>query len=391
VGQDRSVLVNFVYCPPIGHAIEALHYCHGYHHANPGLRIGLALNADTPAELAALCPYVGDVYQIPVDISDPAYDPAAALPTVPTGWDWVVDDDRGHQPDQRMAFPGLARYYDQAGDRFSATGSIIGTAGAAPPRYSPGQDFRLPLPDGRRAEAGRLLGITCAGSREQPRPRIALLPAGSGPRGSYPSLRSWRLVLTALADRWPDALFCLIGKYRLDGRTTTSFGRAELDELRDMVPATVGAVDLPVISQLAAVAACDVLVSPHTGFGMAALAVGTPWLSIAGNRWPEYYFNGVPFYSVLPDLRKFPAYGGLDLDPEPVNDDGPRAPSMCYERIQSDLAEIVDGAARLVEHRWQFQTAMADHVARMLALRAGREDMLWSIDSVHKRYLPGTA
>ena len=154
------MLVNFVYCPPIGHAIETLHYCHGYHHANPELRIGLALNADTPAELATLCRYVGDVYQIRVDIFDPAYNADRALATVPTGWDWVVDDDRGHQPDQRMAFPGLARYYDQARDRFSATGSIIGTAGAAPPCYSPGQDFRLPLPDGTRAEAGRLLGIT---------------------------------------------------------------------------------------------------------------------------------------------------------------------------------------------------------------------------------------
>jgi hypothetical protein len=391
VSQDRSVLVNFVYCSPVGHAIEALHYCHGYHRSDPDLRIGLALNADTPAELAALCPYVGDVYQIRVDVSDPAYDPAGAVAAVPTGWDWVVDDDRGHQPDQRMAFPGLARYYDHARDRFRTTGSIIGTAGAAPPRYSPGQDFRLPLPAGLRAEAGQLLGIARPGSREQLRPRIALLPAGSGPGSSYPSVRSWRLVLSALAARWPDALFCLIGKYRLDGRTTTSFGRAELDELRGMVPASVEAVDLPVISQLAALAACDVLVAPHTGFGMAALAVGTPWLSIAGNGWPEYYFNGVPFYSVLPDLRKFPAYGGLGPDPEPVDDDGPRAPSMCYERIQSDLAEIVDGVARLVEHRWQFETALADHVARMLALRAGREDLLWSIDSVHKRYLPGSA
>ena len=56
VGGRRSVLVNFVYCHPVGHAIEALHYCHGYHRADPGLRIGLALNADTPTELAALCP-----------------------------------------------------------------------------------------------------------------------------------------------------------------------------------------------------------------------------------------------------------------------------------------------------------------------------------------------
>ena len=31
------------------------------------------------------------------------------------------------------------------------------------------------------------------------------------------------------------------------------------------------------------------------GAAMAGLAVGTPWLCISGNRWPEYYFNGVPF------------------------------------------------------------------------------------------------
>jgi hypothetical protein len=29
VADGRSVLVNFVYCHPVGHAIEALHYCHG--------------------------------------------------------------------------------------------------------------------------------------------------------------------------------------------------------------------------------------------------------------------------------------------------------------------------------------------------------------------------
>jgi hypothetical protein len=126
-------------------------------------------------------------------------------------------------------------------------------------------------------------------------PRIAFLPAGSGPRSAYPSVRSWRLVLAALAGRWPGALFCLVGKHRQDGRTTTSFGAAELDELRGMLPSACHAMDLPLTDQLAIVAGCDVLISSHSGFGMAALAAGTPWLSIAGNRWPEYYFNGVPF------------------------------------------------------------------------------------------------
>ena len=153
VGERRSVLVNFVYCHPVGHAVEALHYCHGYHRADPGLRIGLALNADTPAELAALCPYIDDIYPIGVDVFDRAYDSASALNAIPPGWDWVVSDARGQQPHQRVAFPGLARYYDQARDRFAASGSILATAGAVPPSYSPGRQLRLPFPGAARSKA----------------------------------------------------------------------------------------------------------------------------------------------------------------------------------------------------------------------------------------------
>jgi hypothetical protein len=90
VGGRRSVLVNFVYCHPVGHAIEALHYCHGYHRADPGLRIGLALNADTPTELAALCPYVDDIYPVSVDVFDRAYDPAHLMSSRPAGIGWWV-------------------------------------------------------------------------------------------------------------------------------------------------------------------------------------------------------------------------------------------------------------------------------------------------------------
>ncbi len=41
---------------------------------------------------------------------------------------------------------------------------------------------------------------------------------------------------------------------------------------------------------------------------MAALAVGTPWLTISRGRWSEYFFNGVPFYSLLSDPDRFPSY-----------------------------------------------------------------------------------
>jgi hypothetical protein len=382
VAQGRSLLVNFVYCPPVGHTIEALHYCHGYHRADPSLRIGLALNADSPTELATLCPYITDVYPVALDVFDARRGPGS-LDQIPAGWDWVADDGRGHQAPQRVMFPGLAAYYDMAADRFGAAGSVLGNAGAAPPRYSAGEHFRLCLPEPALAGARQRLRDATPGAE----PRIGVLPAGSGPRGNYPSVRSWRLVLAALSRRWPRAGFCLLGKLRQDGRTSTSFGRTEFGELAGSVPLSLDAVDLPLIDQLAVVAACDVLVSPHTGFGMAALAVGTPWLSIAGNRWPEYYFNGVPFYSVLPDPARFPAYRGLEPDPEPVDDDGPRAPSMCRERIGADLDEIVEGAARLIERRWPAEEALADHVARMLALRGGRADRIWSVDAVHRKYL----
>lgn len=385
------MLVNFVYCHPVGHAIEALHYCHGYHRADPGLRIGLALNADTPTELATLCPYVDVVYPISIDVFDRSYDPASALSAIPVGWDWVAGDPRGQQAQQRRTFPGLARYYDQAAAYFEAGGSVIGSAGAAPPRYASGCQFRLSLPGGARSKADRLMRDARPGAAGNAAPRIAVLAAGSGPRSGYPSVRCWRLILGALASRWPTALFCLVGKHQRDGRTTTSFSAAELGELRGALPSSCDAVDLPLTDQLAVVARCDVLISPHTGFGMAALAVGTPWLSIAGNRWPEFYFNGVPFYSVLPDLERYPAYNAFGPDPAPVDDDGPRSPSMCYERVRDDLAEIVDGAARLIERRWPFETAMSDHFSRMWALRAGRRDMIWSIDSAHEPYLPATA
>jgi hypothetical protein len=384
VADRRSVLVNFVYCHPVGHMIEALHYCHGYHRASPSLRIGLAVNAATPAELAALCPYIDDVYPVTLDLLDPAPD-LGALDQIPAGWDWVVDDDRGHQKQQRAIFPGLGAYYDRAGERFAAGGSVVGMAGAPPPRYSAGEEFRLHLPGPALASARQRLHDAAPGVG----PRIGVLPAGSGPRGNYPSVRSWRLVLGALSRRWPDAVFCLVGKLRNDGRTATSFGRPELDELAASVPGSVDAVDLPLIDELAFVAECDVFVSPHSGFGMAALAVGTPWLSLGGNLWPEYYFNGVPFYSVLPDVHRFPAYTAFGPEPEPEDDDGLRSPSMCRARIEADLDEIIEGAARLIERRWPADEALADYVARLLALREGRGDRIWSVDNVHRKYLPG--
>jgi hypothetical protein len=47
----ESVLVNFWYAQPVGHAVEALHYCLGYHRADPARHVSLMLERDFPLRL----------------------------------------------------------------------------------------------------------------------------------------------------------------------------------------------------------------------------------------------------------------------------------------------------------------------------------------------------
>ncbi|MBM7790393.1 glycosyltransferase family 9 protein [Tenggerimyces flavus] len=353
-----SLLVNFVYAHNVGHAIEALHLAYGHHRRDPSLEISVALNAATPVELASLCPFVEAVYPVRLDLFDPSVPFVAELPEA---FDLVSEDGRASQPEQRALFPGIAAYYDVCRAR-------IGVTAAAP--YSPGEHFRLALSPTVRSDS----------------PRIAVLPGGSADRSLYPSVASWELILRTLAARIPTATFVFLGKLGDDGRTRTTYSAAEIARLQECVPSE-SALDLPLIDQLTVVASCDVFVSPHSGFGMAALAAGTPWLSLSGNAWHEYYFNGVPFYSVLPDVDRFPAYTALSALPDPVEDDGPRSPSMCAERIRADLDELVEAAAKLIDRSWPYETALAHYAQGMLRIRKGDASQVWSWDHVLAPYL----
>jgi hypothetical protein len=146
--------------------------------------------------------------------------------------------------------------------------------------------------------------------------------------------------------------------------------------------------DLGLTEQLAIVEACDVFLSPHTGFGMAALAVGTPWLTISGGRWFEYYFNHVPFRSIIPDVERYPAFTQFEEPPAvPDGGDGLRTPSMTLARIQEDLWRITTAAAELVDGSLTYERALAEYFAALLAAHQGDASRIWSIDGVHFHYL----
>jgi hypothetical protein len=375
VTRER-LLVNFFYAHPVGHAVEGLHYCQGHHAAAPDRAVSVALNAATACELAEYCPFVESCYAIEHPFVEPGVDSASALAAVPRQWDWVVDDFRRRQDFQLRAFPGMNDYYE-ASDRHltCARGrTVVGDSAAG---YVPRCRLRLALPEDARERARVAL--------ESPGDRlIAVMPAGSGPRSLYPSVRSWRVILDALAERLPVVRFALIGKLRRDGRTTSTLAPGEVAELLAHRSRPLDGFDLGLTDQLAIVEACDVFLSPHTGFGMGALAVGTPWLTIAGGRWFEYYFNHVPFRSIIPDVERYPAFTQFEEPPTIGDgDDGPRTPSMASARIQDDLERIATAAAELIDGSLTYERALAEYFSALLAAHRGDPSRIWSIDGVH--------
>ena len=158
------------------------------------------------------------------------------------------------------------------------------------------------------------------------------MPAGSGARYLYPSTASWLVILDELERRFPDAVFTFVGRLgAAGGRTSSGIARAEVDRLLGSRRRAIDAFDRPILEQLALVEASSLFVSPHTGFGFAAVAVGTPWLTLSGGDWHEYFFNGVPFYSVLPKSREHPAFvhsRSLPMIDADSDGEGPRTATM---------------------------------------------------------------
>jgi hypothetical protein len=260
------------------------------------------LPSNSPRELADLCLFVDGVYPVSPMLGDLP----GSLREVPRKWDWIADNPRRHDPTHVAAWDGLDRYFD-ATDRLLHARLGRGVLGVEPPSYRPHQRLRLEIPPADREMARELLGGAGV--------RIAVMPTGSGPRWQYPSTASWELILQALSDHHAGLQICLLGKLRDDGRTRSSFTAGELARLLHAFPDAVDGFDRPIVQQLSLVEASDLFIAPHTGFGMAALAVATPWLTISGGSWAEYFFNGVPFYSLLPDPHRFGAYTPYSAPP----------------------------------------------------------------------------
>ena len=380
-GGPPTLLVDHWYSHAVGHVIEALRRCQAYHAADPSLRISLVLNGASPTELASCVPFVARAYAVPYSsFGTSREDPRRALRGVPRDWDHVVHHPASVDPEQER-FEGLQRYYRAARRHFRGRLSE-GIAGVPPPAYEPHQALRLALPDAERERAaGELEG----------RPTIAVMPAGSGARRMYPSLTSWLAILDELERRIPDVGFAFVGRLGAGGgQTVSGIGRGEVDRLLESRRFAVDAFDRAILSQLATVEAARVFLSPHTGFGMAALAVGTPWLALSGGDWHEYLFNGVPFHSVLPKGRSHEVFAqGRELalvDPD-SDGEGPRAWALSAARLREDLDEIADAAVQLADGAVTYEDALAAYFPRLLDAYGGDRARIRTFEDVHADYV----
>lgn len=372
------LLVDWATFPPVGHVIEGLQIAGAYAAAYPHLPVSLALHRRAPVELADCCDFLAARYTVDYDVEGTFF-PDDAFAAVPPDWRWTYRCYLRDDPANQAAFPQLARLSAAAAAHFGTPGDAPGLS------HLPEQPLRLKLPQDARQAAHDVLGPVPAGT-----PVLAVLTSGGGNRTAYPSTGSWLLMLRELRAAWPQAVIVLAGKTAgAHGRRSSAMPRAEVSAPMAEVGAVDG-YDLPLLVQLALVQRAALLLSPHSGFGFAALAVGTPWLTLSGGPHFEFFHNGVPFHSLVPDTSRFPAFGGT---PHVVAADGdgsgPREASMTRERVVGTLPELLDAAASLVAGRLTYEERLAVYFPRLLDALGGDVPALSSWDNVHRRFVSG--
>lgn len=98
----------------------------------------------------------------------------------------------------------------------------------------------------------------------------------------------------------------------------------------------------------------------------------------------------MPFHSVLPDTRKYPAFGWGAPLPAVENDsdgEGRRTASMSAARLREDLDELLDSANGLLEATLVYEEALAAYIPRLVGAYDGDASRVFTFDCVGDQYL----
>lgn len=372
------LLVNYVCFPPVGHTVEALRYALGYHLASSDYEISLVLNKHTAHKLAGLCPWISQVFT--VDLPESASTSSVAsnlIGHIPRSWDYIVSDPRSktkeYCPDPFFSYYQLLDRYFYSRIARSYCGKNSRKEGIL---YDPNHQLKLKLPKCSLDFAQQKIINT--------KIKIGMLFAGAGDPGHNPALSSWKKIVDPLYKHYPDLSTYFFGKTESSGKETVTAGVTsdQVEIFLESYPNSVNCFDFNLSNQLALAKNCDVFTSPHTGFGFAVLSVGTPWITLSGTYWSEYFFNHVPFYSVLPDCSRYPCYGRMLSKCQKNLSKDEKVLCMNQKRIVKSQTEILRATQALIDKKWDYQTCLKNHFKRAKQ-HPGLSGKMYSFDDAY--------
>jgi hypothetical protein len=366
VSGAGSLLVNWLYYHPVGHAVEALRIAVAFKAANPDLYIAVLLNAQTATELVSCTTEIDALYTIDLGRPDaPVESPSIAH--IPRDWDYVFDGRAG----QPSGWPALDACQTELRSWLRA-GAFRGDGLPARIDTLPHVALRLNLPGDARAFAQDFW----EGSGE---PRLSLLP-GSG-SGAAPSLTFWTAFLEGVFGRHSNAEVAVLGSSDRRRSWTHGFGPPEVEQLRQRFGRVRDAFDLGLLRQLAIAERCAAHISPHSGMSFAAQSVGTPWLAVSGGPWPEYLLNGVPHRSIFPACSLYPCFGQMLDECQARSRERRRVLCREDEALMPTLPALLDGLDEILRDDISAEASAGRHCAELRVRRPEcvdpHQDSIW--------------
>jgi len=353
----KKLLINFVYCRPVGHVVEAIKFAKGFFEANKDIEIHLILNKKSPYEIADKCPWIKKVYAADTaDILKKGKN-SNFFKKIQKNWDYILADYRAFYESNWEVDLGIFHvicnsifnfkyYYGNIWDKKNYPNNL---------KYKLDSKVVLSLPKESIDFSKRFnyKGL-----------KICVMLAGSADKKQYPFIDSWIKLFKKIKLNYPDVKFYITGvKKNNIGRTNTqAYSSNEINKILE-----IGNVedyyDIGLWNQLALIQKCDIFIAPHTGFAFLAPCVGTPWLAISRGDWHENLFNKIPFYSVLPDVRDYPRYARerfLGLEELKVKN-GEKIPEMMPEKFEKKFNEIIYGIRLLLDKDFTYKKAINLH------------------------------
>ncbi len=357
----KTLLVNWVYYRPVGHALEGLKVARDYFEVNPDFKISVLLNSEMPYEIGALCPWIDKVYI--ADVKELAENGlrAKCLKKIPADWDFVVSDDRlihsldSYSEELKSANQTIIKYLQAR----IWKGNRLFPQGIDTPPIKFDTEMRLTVPEVAKEFVKKYKHVGL---------KICILPAGSNADQIYPEAGWWVKLMKLVKNRFPSSRFYITGAKNKNGNRSESytFSEEDVNLVLKEVDNVENCFDIGIVNQIALLEYCNLLISPHSGFAFLAGCVNTPWLSISGARWPEYFYNQIKFYSVLPACKKYPCYTGLKTKCIAEMNNGNPVVCMSAKKLDKRIPEIIRGIKKLTNDNFTYRDSIEFYQRKVL-------------------------